>query len=84
MSHYIRKGKKTDFHKKQMKRLINILDDIIDNEGDARLEAIGRRQIIRYWKRTVNETNKTRLEKFHILNKFFNEYNPQVTVPKPF
>ncbi|WP_218925163.1 hypothetical protein [Vibrio sp. ES.051] len=84
MSEYVTKGKKSAYKKKQMLRLIAILEDIMAREGDPRLEAIGKRQIIRYWKSIEHETNKTRREKYSILCKFFTVFNPKVTVPEPF
>ena len=84
MSYYTMKGKRSDYKKKQMLRLVSILDNIIAREGDSRLEAIGKRQIIRYWKSTEDESTKTRREKYSILKKFFGVYNPNVSVPEPF
>ena len=83
MSPYTTKGKKSPYKKKQMARLISILDNIINKEGDPRLYAIGKRQIIRYCKSIEDENDKTRQEKYSILSKFFNLYNPKVSVPKP-
>ena len=83
MNVYIAKGKKSAYKKKQMRRLFAILDDIMQREGDPRLDAIGKRQIIRYWKRTENETDQTRREKYSILKRFFSAYNSKVTVPEP-
>jgi tRNA C32,U32 (ribose-2'-O)-methylase TrmJ len=84
MNEYTGKGKKSAYKKKQMKRLISILDEIMSTEGEPRLSAIGRRQLIRHWKRTENERNQTRREKYSILKRFFNSYNPKVMVPEPF
>ena len=83
MSSYVTKGKKSAYKKKQMKRLVSILNQIMNTEGDPRLEAIGKRQIIRFWKRTETESNKTRREKYSILCKFFESYNSKITVPEP-
>jgi hypothetical protein len=83
MSDYTSKGKKSPYKKKQMKRLISILEHITNKRGDHRLEAIGKRQIISYWKETEQETDKTRREKYSILKKFFSKYNPRVSVPEP-
>jgi hypothetical protein len=83
MSPYITKGKKSAYKKKQITRLVNILDEVMRKEGDTRLSAIGKRQIIRYWKSIENERDKTRREKYSILCKFFNLYNPKVKVPEP-
>ena len=83
MSEYLTKGKKSPYKKKQFKRLIQILENIMTFEGEHRLSAIGKRQIIRYWKRTRDENDKTRREKYSILNKFFKLSNPKVTVPEP-
>lgn len=82
MSSYTSKGKKSDYKKKQMKRLVAILEDIIEKEADPRLEAIGKRQIIRYWKRSL-DAEKTQREKYSILCQFFNVFNPKVKVPAP-
>ena len=83
MSSYTTKGKKSAYKKKQMTRLVSILEKIMSKEGDPRLEAIGKRQIIRYWKSIEDESSKTRREKYSILCKFFNLYNPKITVPEP-
>lgn len=83
MSEYTSKGKKSAYKKKQMKRLFAILDDIMQHEGDDRLTAIGKRQIVRYWKRTTVETNRTRREKYSILKRFFGVYNGNILVPEP-
>ncbi|MBE4219040.1 hypothetical protein [Vibrio parahaemolyticus] len=80
---YTKKGKKSTYKKKQMKRLVAIIDDIFQHEGMARLDSIGRRQLIGYWKRTENEQFETRRAKYTILKKFFALYNPKVTVPEP-
>ena len=66
-----------------MTRLVNILEKIMGKEGDPRLESIGKKQIIRYWKSIEDESSKTRREKYSILCKFFNLYNPKITVPEP-
>jgi len=83
MSPYTTKGKTSAYKKKQITRLISILEQIMNKEGDPRLEAIGKRQIIRYWKSTEEESHKTRREKYSILRKFFSLYNPKITVPEP-
>lgn len=84
MNQYTAKGKKSAYKKKQMARLVSILDEIMNIEGEPRLTAIGRKQLIRHWKRTENETAQTRREKHSILKRFFTAYNPKVTVPEPF
>ena len=83
MNQYIAKGKKSLYKKKQMTRLVSILDNIMSKQKDPRLSAIGRKQLIIYWKSTKHETDQTRREKFSILNRFFSLYNPKVTVPEP-
>lgn len=83
MSSYVRKGKKSAYKKKQMNRLITILEDIIKNEPICNLNAIGRKQIIGYYKRRQQESYKTLNEKYQILNKYMTVKNPQVKVPKP-
>lgn len=80
---YSTKGKKSVYKKKQIKRLIAIIDDIFKHEPISSLESIGKRQIIGYWKRHENESVKTRREKYSILVHFFRVSNPQVTVPEP-
>jgi hypothetical protein len=83
MVEYTKKGKKSDFKKVQMKRLIAIIENIFEHEKCTELDAIGRRQMIGYWRRTETETDKTRREKYSILKKFFALYNKKVTVPEP-
>ena len=83
MMPYTTKGKKSSFKKVQMKRLISVLDDIFQHEGMSDLNAIGKRQIIGYWRRTESETDKTRREKYSILRRYFSLYNPTVQVPEP-
>lgn len=80
---YSTKGKKSAYKKKQMKRLIAIIDDIFKHEPISSLESIGKRQIIGYWKRHENESVKTRREKYSILSKFLCLYNSKITVPEP-
>ncbi len=83
MSLYISKEKKTAYKRKKMIRLISTLKEIMNKDGDPRLSAIGRRQIIRYRKGIEGENDKTRREKYSILRKSFVLYNPKVTVPEP-
>lgn len=80
---YHSKGKKSTYKKKQLRRLIAILDDIFQHENMSDLDAIGRRQLIGYWSRTENETHETRRAKYTILKMFFQLYNPKITVPNP-
>ncbi|MEZ8495222.1 hypothetical protein AB6C81_23550 [Vibrio splendidus] len=80
---YSHKGKKSTYKKKQMKRLISILENIFLNEGTQDLSSIGRKQLIGYWHRTEGEKNETRRAKYCILKRFFCEYNLKVTVPEP-
>ncbi|MEZ8196957.1 hypothetical protein [Vibrio cortegadensis] len=80
---YSHKGKKSLYKKKQMKRLISILDDIFSHEGIQQLSIVGRKQLIGYWRRTEHEKYETRRAKYCILYRFFSLYNPQVTVPEP-
>jgi hypothetical protein len=79
------KGRKSAYKRKQVLRLIRIFDDIFCHESTSRIDAIGRRQIIGYWRRHEHESYKTRMEKYHILTKFFASYEKtqHVTVPKP-
>ena len=84
MSQYLRQGA-TAYRKKQFKRLCNIIEDINRSEPEIkyRLSAIGKKQIIGYWRRTKDETDKTKLEKWRVLSKLFNELEkPQP--PKPY
>lgn len=85
MSSYTSKGKKSSYKRKQMRRLIQILEDILSHEPISQIHCIGRRQIIGYWRRHEHESHKTRMEKYHILVKFFAAYDltANVTVPKP-
>ncbi|MBY5948444.1 hypothetical protein [Photobacterium rosenbergii] len=69
---YRRQGAKK-YRKKQYRRLLNILNDIFNHEPSAHgeLKRIGRKQIIGYWQRTINETDQTRLEKWRVLDRLF-------------
>ncbi len=80
---YSTKGKKSAYKKKQMKRLIAIIDDIFKHEPISSLESIGKRQIIGYWKRYECESFKTRREKYSILLNFLRLYNSKIKVPEP-
>ncbi len=73
------------YRKKQMKRLMMILDDIFRHEPYVaeQLNRIGRRQIIGYWERTKEEGDQVRREKYAILNMFFEMANLKVRVPIP-
>lgn len=82
MRTYTSKGRKSQYKKRQMKRLYLIFEDIFRAEGTERLEAIGRRQIIGYWRRN-SDSEKVRYEKYLILRLFFEKFNVKVTVPKP-
>lgn len=82
MHTYVAKGTKSTYKKRQMKRLIAALEDIFNQEGTERINAIGRRQIIGFWRRN-KDSDKIRYEKFLILREFFGRCNPSVTVPKP-
>ncbi len=83
MVEYIKKGSKSSYKKVQMKRLIAMIENIFEHEKCTDLNAIGRRQIIGYWRRTSHESDKTRREKYTILKTFFEMYNGKVTVPQP-
>ncbi|EPX6970178.1 hypothetical protein ACW0W9_004817 [Vibrio parahaemolyticus] len=80
---YSAKGKKSTYKKKQMKRLIAIIEDIFVHEGSEDLSAIGRKQLIGYWRRTECEQLETRRAKYIILCRFFSIYNRKIKVPKP-
>ncbi|NOI25736.1 hypothetical protein JKJ11_05920 [Vibrio sp. SCSIO 43133] len=83
MSAYLKRG--IPFRKKQVRRLLAILDDIFlhePNVGES-LEKVGRRQIIGYWDRTQSESTAVRLEKYQILKLFFSAAGLRGKVPKP-
>lgn len=83
MAAYNKKG--IPYRRKQVMRLIAILDDIFAHEpylGD-RLHAVGRRQIIGYWERTKHESVQVRTEKYRILSLFFANAPLKAKVPKP-
>ncbi|NVC96130.1 hypothetical protein FC650_21520 [Vibrio natriegens] len=73
------------YRKKQVKRLLAILDDIFRHEPyvGENLNRVGRRQLIGYWERTKNEGERVRQEKYAILKLFFENTNLKVRVPKP-
>lgn len=83
MAFYLKKG--IPYRKKQMKRLLAILEDIFEHEPylNEELDRIGRRQIIGYWRRTEGESNNTRQEKYQILRLFFQVANLKGHVPWP-
>ena len=85
MLEYTTKGKKsTAYKRKQMRRLVVILDEIMKHESSVLdLNGIGQRQIVSHWKRIEHQNNGVRREKYRILLKFFNKYNPKITVPEP-
>ncbi len=85
MHGYWKKGRKCNYKQKQMKRLVQILNDIFENEITVRsdVQRIRPKHITRYYQRTCNEAQKTRLEKYSVLEKFFSLYNPKIRVPKP-
>ncbi len=82
MHDYKSKGKKSPYKKKQMRRLMSILENIVQSEQQE-LQDIGRKHIIGYYRRHTDETYKTLKEKYSILEKFFSRYNPRLKVPKP-
>ncbi len=83
MAPYIKPG--IDYRRKQVKRLMTILDDIFRHEPYVaeQLNRIGRRQLIGYWERTNEEGNQVRREKYAILKMFFEMANLKVRVPEP-
>ena len=83
MHEYKTKGKKSAYKRKQMRRLMVILESLLRNAQQEDLKRIGRKHIIRYYMRHSHETHKTLKEKCSILEKFFSRYNPKVRVPKP-
>jgi hypothetical protein len=82
MHSYIAKGTKSLYKNRQMKRLFAAIEDIFKHEGTERLTAIGKRQLIGFWRRN-NDSDKIRYEKYLILREFFSRSNPSITVPKP-
>ncbi len=80
---YIKPG--IPYRKKQVKRLMTILDDIFRHEPYVaeQLNRVGRRQIIGYWERTKEEGDQVRREKYAILKMFFEMANLKVRVPEP-
>lgn len=85
MHGYWKKGRKSNYKQKQLKRLIQILNDIFENEISVRsdVQRIRAKHITRYYQRTSDESHKTRLEKYSVLEKFFSFYNSKIRVPKP-
>ncbi len=83
MAPYHKRG--IPFRRKQMRRLIAILDDIFSHEPHLgeQLQKVGKRQIIGYWQRTRSETAHVRAEKYAILKLFFDTAQLKGRVPKP-
>ncbi|WP_274024584.1 hypothetical protein [Vibrio parahaemolyticus] len=83
MAPYHKRG--IPFRRKQIKRLIAILDDIFIHEPylGERLQKVGKRQIIGYWQRTRYETAQVRAEKYAILKLFFETAQLTGRVPRP-
>lgn len=82
MHTYIAKGTKSGYKKRQISRLFDALEDIFHAEGSERLDTIGRRQLIGFWRRN-QDSDRVRYEKYLILREFFGRFNNRVTVPKP-
>ena len=75
------------YKKRQVARLRAILMFCFENypELDYRVNAIGRKHLVAYWKATEGEADKVRLEKYRVLKHFFGSgfvSRPPV-VPKP-
>ncbi len=83
MAPYNKRG--IPYRKKQVKRLLMILDDIFKHEPYVaeQLKRVGRRQIIGYWQRTKHESAQVRREKYAILKLFFEKANLKGNVPRP-
>ncbi len=83
MAPYHKRG--IPYRRKQVKRLLMILDDIFQHEPYVaeQINRVGRRQIIGYWKRTKGEGEQVRREKYAILKLFVETANLKVKVPKP-
>lgn len=83
MAPYHKRG--IPYRKKQVKRLLMILDDIFKHEPYVaeQLERVGRRQIVGYWERTKDESAQVRREKYAILKLFFETANLKGNVPRP-
>ncbi|MDN3716562.1 hypothetical protein [Vibrio breoganii] len=83
MAHYKKKG--IPYRQKQIQRLISILDDIFQHEPNVgeQLNRLGRKQIVGYWRRTEDESEKVRREKFVILKLFFEAAGLSGNVPEP-
>ncbi|MCA0935313.1 hypothetical protein LCL85_07080 [Vibrio alginolyticus] len=83
MAPYHKRG--IPYRKKQVKRLLMILDDIFCHEPYVaeQINRVGRRQLIGYWERTKEEGEQVRREKYAILKLFFETANLAVRVPKP-
>ncbi|MEZ9785089.1 hypothetical protein [Vibrio breoganii] len=83
MAPYKKKG--IPYRRKQIQRLLTILEDIFEHEPNLHdeLERIGRKQIIGYWRRTEGESPTTRQEKYKVLCLFFEAANLRGHVPYP-
>ncbi len=83
MAPYHKRG--IPYRRKQIKRLIVILDDIFLHEPylGEQLQKVGKRQIIGYWQRTRSESARVRAEKYAILTLFFETAQLNGRVPRP-
>ncbi len=83
MAPYHKRG--IPYRRKQIKRLITILDDIFLHEPylGEQLQKVGKRQIIGYWQRARGESAQVRAEKYAILKLFFETARLTGRVPKP-
>ena len=69
--------------KKQYNRLLAILNDIFEHEPESngQIKAIGRRQVIGYWKRS-SDSYKVKCEKYNVLAYFFKQIGKPIP-PRP-
>ncbi|GEM78507.1 hypothetical protein [Vibrio superstes] len=83
MAPYVKKG--IPYRKKQLKRLLAIIEDIFEHEPylNENLSRVGRKQMMGYWRRTAHETHKTRKEKYDVLKLFFDAAQLKRKVPCP-
>jgi len=77
------KGGKTS-RKRTRARMIMIAKDIEKNEPSVKLwRQVGRRQIIRYWKRTEHLSKITRRDHYYALRTAFELTGNLYSVPEP-
>ncbi|GEA59181.1 hypothetical protein [Vibrio comitans] len=83
MRHYKKPG--IAYRQKQVKRLIEIFDDVFKHEKNLgeQLERVGRKHLIGYWRRTEHESPTVRKEKYRVLVYFVEQANLSIKVPMP-